>query len=242
MSTWQEKCRTIGQGMTACGCLIFWAPVAIIGVLIAYALIASLFTGGGNKQPTSPPARPAVSKSVTNPPVHVARTSPFIDPNELEIGATYQVSRETPLMPSPNPDDPLAALDDALKMYPGGYFTVISSQDVNGNLWYNVVVSDGTQDWTMWINAAALYGQDLKKAPEQKPQAQPQPAYTPKTSQRSEAAPAIEAPYQAGMVYITDYGKKYHRNNCRMLKSIAGKMTPPEARAQGYKPCKVCKP
>ncbi len=42
-------------------------------------------------------------------------------------------------------------------------------------------------------------------------------------------------------VYITKTGKKYHRLNCRTLRSII-KITLKEAQSKGYTACKVCNP
>ena len=44
------------------------------------------------------------------------------------------------------------------------------------------------------------------------------------------------------VVYITKTGKKYHRSSCRYLSKSKIKTTLKKARAQGYTPCKVCKP
>jgi hypothetical protein len=43
-------------------------------------------------------------------------------------------------------------------------------------------------------------------------------------------------------VYITRTGKRYHRNSCRYLASSKIPMTLKDAKAQGYTPCKVCRP
>lgn len=44
------------------------------------------------------------------------------------------------------------------------------------------------------------------------------------------------------IVYVTNTGEKYHRDGCRHLRKskIAIKLS--EAKAQGYTPCKVCRP
>ena len=44
------------------------------------------------------------------------------------------------------------------------------------------------------------------------------------------------------VVYITDTGKKYHREGCRFLRKSKIKTTLAKAVEAGYKPCKVCKP
>ncbi len=43
-------------------------------------------------------------------------------------------------------------------------------------------------------------------------------------------------------VYITDTGAKYHRGNCRYLSHSKHAISLEDAIAQGYTPCKVCKP
>jgi hypothetical protein len=43
-------------------------------------------------------------------------------------------------------------------------------------------------------------------------------------------------------VYITDTGEKYHRGNCRYLSHSKHAISLEDAIAQGYTPCKICKP
>ena len=43
-------------------------------------------------------------------------------------------------------------------------------------------------------------------------------------------------------VYITRTGKRYHRDGCRHLSQNKIKTTVKEAQANGYTPCKVCRP
>lgn len=43
-------------------------------------------------------------------------------------------------------------------------------------------------------------------------------------------------------VYITNTGTKYHRANCRYLRKSKIPISLEEAKAEGYTPCKVCKP
>ncbi len=43
-------------------------------------------------------------------------------------------------------------------------------------------------------------------------------------------------------VYITKTGSKYHRENCKYLKSSKIPVSLEKAKADGYEPCKVCKP
>ncbi len=43
-------------------------------------------------------------------------------------------------------------------------------------------------------------------------------------------------------VYVTNTGEKYHTANCRYLNESKRAIKLSEAKAQGYIPCKVCKP
>jgi hypothetical protein len=47
---------------------------------------------------------------------------------------------------------------------------------------------------------------------------------------------------KAETVYVTRTGKQYHRKSCRYLTSSQRPMSLKDAKAGGYKPCKVCKP
>jgi hypothetical protein len=58
------------------------------------------------------------------------------------------------------------------------------------------------------------------------PQAPPQRAEEPK----------------AQTVYVTRTGKRYHRDGCRYLASSKIPISLKDAKAQGYTPCKVCRP
>lgn len=65
------------------------------------------------------------------------------------------------------------------------------------------------------------------------------PAIAP--TQSAQASPAITARKEQ-TVYITRTGAKYHRGSCRYLHSSKIAIKKSEARAQGYDPCKVCRP
>jgi hypothetical protein len=51
----------------------------------------------------------------------------------------------------------------------------------------------------------------------------------------------VEEP-KAQSVYVTRTAKRYHRDGCRYLASSKIPMTLKDAKAQGYTPCKVCRP
>ena len=46
----------------------------------------------------------------------------------------------------------------------------------------------------------------------------------------------------SGTVYVTNTGLKYHRGSCRWLYASKIPMSKKEAVAEGYEPCKVCRP
>ena len=47
---------------------------------------------------------------------------------------------------------------------------------------------------------------------------------------------------EGGDVYITEHGDKYHLAGCRYLRKSQIPISRSDARAQGYTPCKICKP
>ena len=44
------------------------------------------------------------------------------------------------------------------------------------------------------------------------------------------------------VVYVTHAGKWYHRADCRYLTKKNTQLTLQEAKAQGLRPCKICRP
>jgi len=89
---------------------------------------------------------------------------PSLNPLELEAGQTYIVTKQTPLMPSHSPADPIAALQKMKQIPEGGGFTVHDTFNKKGNPWYRVSAFDQRkkQIGTGWINSTALLGQQLK--------------------------------------------------------------------------------
>jgi methylphosphotriester-DNA--protein-cysteine methyltransferase len=45
----------------------------------------------------------------------------------------------------------------------------------------------------------------------------------------------------AQTVYITETGQKYHAKNCSIVKTGKKGILLTDAKAKGYKPCKICK-
>lgn len=89
---------------------------------------------------------------------------PSLNPLELEVGQTYILSKQTPLMPSHSPADPIAALQKMKQIPKGGVFKVLETVKKRGNPWYKVVALDQRKKriGTGWINSTALLGQELK--------------------------------------------------------------------------------
>ncbi len=88
---------------------------------------------------------------------------PSLNPLDLEVGQTYIISKQTPLMPSHNPTDPIGALEKMKQIPEGGGFKVLDTLDKKGNPWYRVSAFDQRkkQIGTGWINSTALLGQEL---------------------------------------------------------------------------------
>ncbi|MFQ5752276.1 MAG: hypothetical protein ACE5HI_09790 [bacterium] len=83
----------------------------------------------------------------------------FIDPFDLESGVRYRLSKETPLMPEFDPQDPMRALQTAKKIPTGGVVTILSRKQKAASPWYHVRY--GTHQG--WINSVALVGQTLER-------------------------------------------------------------------------------
>jgi len=92
--------------------------------------------------------------------------SPFpnVDPLGLDIGQSYVVSTQTPLMPYHSPADPMAAIQQMKYIPQGGGFKVLEVYKEKTNPWYKVIAFDQRteQIGAGWINSMALLGQQLK--------------------------------------------------------------------------------
>ena len=89
---------------------------------------------------------------------------PSLNPLELKIDQSYIVSKQTPLMPSHSPEDPIAAIQQMKQIPKGGGFNVLEMVKKKNNPWYKVTAFDqnNTQIGTGWVNSTALFGQELK--------------------------------------------------------------------------------
>jgi hypothetical protein len=89
---------------------------------------------------------------------------PSLNPLELENGQAYIVSKQTPLMPSLNPADAMAAIQEMKRIPKGGVFEVLETVKKRNSPWYKVIAFNQRkqQIGTGWINSTALLGQELK--------------------------------------------------------------------------------
>jgi hypothetical protein len=89
---------------------------------------------------------------------------PSLNPLELEIGQSYIVSKQTPLAPSPDPADPMAAIQQIKQIPKGGVFEVLETAKKRNSPWYKVNAFNQRKQriGTGWINSSALLGQELK--------------------------------------------------------------------------------
>lgn len=92
--------------------------------------------------------------------------SPFpnLNPFELEIGQAYVVSKQTPLMPSHSPADPIADIQQMKQIPKKGGFKVLEVYKKKNKPWYKVTAFDQSTEeiGTGWIDSTALLGQQLE--------------------------------------------------------------------------------
>lgn len=67
------------------------------------------------------------------------------------------------------------------------------------------------------------------------------PLETAESTIQSDTSENIESTKDT-IVYITDYGEKYHRISCRSLRESKHEISLSEAIAEGYTPCGICNP
>lgn len=93
--------------------------------------------------------------------------------------------------------------------------------------------------------AAFLAGLQLRTKPGRKvtPQVKPQKTVTIGTSEENRERGTQESTREDEIyVYVTDTGKKYHREHCSYLKSSKKRISLREAKERGYTPCSRCIP
>jgi hypothetical protein len=87
----------------------------------------------------------------------------YASPRDLRVGFTYRLSREIPLMPEFEPQDPLSAAANVKRIPLEGTITVREVRMRGGNPWYQVEahVPGGREIGEGWVNSIALIGQDI---------------------------------------------------------------------------------
>lgn len=83
---------------------------------------------------------------------------------KLELGKSYRISKETPLMPEFEPSNPSEALLRTKKLPPGSKITIVSIKTKNNTPWYQVraYTPSGQSIGEGWINSIALIGQEIQ--------------------------------------------------------------------------------
>ncbi|MGI9230024.1 MAG: hypothetical protein ACR2P9_09230 [Gammaproteobacteria bacterium] len=91
---------------------------------------------------------------------------PSLDPNNLDVGAMYVVSKKTPLMPSHSPTDSFKTIAEMVYIPKGGIIKILDTwRDPKiQRRWYKVEVlkRNGQSLGAGWVNSVALIGQNLK--------------------------------------------------------------------------------
>jgi hypothetical protein len=89
----------------------------------------------------------------------------FGNSENLRIGSTYRLSRETPLAPEPYPADPLQAISEIRRIPRDSTITVLNvDRSEPPYPWYRVkaATASGAQLGNGWVNGLALIGQELR--------------------------------------------------------------------------------
>ncbi len=88
--------------------------------------------------------------------------SKYADPLSLQLGKSYSVSKETPLMPALSPSDAMDALENIKYIQDGTKIKIVSKEKKDNRLWYQVEVFENNQVIDEgWINSKALISQNL---------------------------------------------------------------------------------
>jgi uncharacterized protein YceK len=77
---------------------------------------------------------------------------------------------------------------------------------------------------------------------QQQPRQQIQQPTQVNPTQQWQQYPTTQQTTQMDIVYITKFGKRYHRAGCRYLQQSNIPISRSDAIARGYAPCEVCRP
>lgn len=130
------------------------AALCLFGALFAAFALAGIgmrgplqVTGNIQSRDATAPARTAQPPQPQSAP---ALATP-LDYPDLEIGRTYQISHPTTIYSTPSPGDA-----ETQSLPQNGYFKVEAKEQHANNLWYRVIVNDGSRDYTMYVLAEDL--------------------------------------------------------------------------------------
>lgn len=170
-----KKCKDCGHGISKkattcpqCGAPAKRQPVGCGGGLVLIVLVAILgsiisqFFYSTHSDPVYETQTPIVAKKST-PKRLESQTieGVYLDPDYLEIGSTYTLSKQTPIMPTPNPETVKETFSDIEKMkyaQIGDKITILNRLEVGqSQTWYQVNSNVGKG----WVNSLALIGQDF---------------------------------------------------------------------------------
>lgn len=209
--------------------LIFGVATCVFFVLFGLATDSQKANQARTTDRTVPPIETQVSLKYTGKQIG-AKPPPQEKPVSLKTGMIYQSLVAVGLTSEVNGSVSQTIPAD-------GYFRVASTQPDG---WYEVVVSNGADSWTMWLNGATLSMRNLKEIPEENPEPRitaPQHAY-----RQPAPAPDTQSGAEADQVYITKTGKKFHRDGCQYLRLSRIPCSRADAQLRGCTPCSVCKP
>lgn len=175
----------------------------------------------------SAPVPKALPPKTTPAPQLGARPAPQAERVSLKTGMVYQSSVAVVLA-----SEDKGGVSQTLP--PNGYFQVLGAQPDG---WYQVVVSDGANNWTMWLDGTTLTMGNLRESPPPQVTAPPPPAYY-----QQAPAPGTQNAGGTDQVYITNTGKKFHRAGCRYLSRSQIPCSRADAQSRGYTACSVCSP
>lgn len=109
----------------------------------------------------------------------------------------------------------------------------------------NVIATSDGSNITFDTKPGSYKGVDnTKPTPKAQPKSvsKPAPKPAPKPQPQITPAPVIESQPNSETVYITNTGKKYHRNGCRSLRKSKIPINKNDAINRGYGSCGICNP
>lgn len=151
-SLWKKK----GVLMGCLGALVIFSGLVVIAAFIDDENDPSIASNQNVKEKT----KQAAEKSEEN-----EKPFSFINALELEVGQSFIISKQTPLMPHHSPADRLSAIQLMKQIPGGGGVTILEVYTGKTNPWYRVTAFGRDREiiGAGWVNSVALLGpQNLK--------------------------------------------------------------------------------